>query len=110
MPFNNSAFSLEFGLQSISGALNSVPVTTGTYTILPTDNIVYVNYAGAVTLTLPVAPIPKQVLLIKDISGAAGTNNITVMGTVDGVVNPVIGSNYGGMMISYSGSGWFEHA
>lgn len=105
-----NAFSLEFGLSSISGALNETAVAASTYTILPTDNIVYVNYAGAVTLTLPASPIAKQLLLIKDISGAAATYNITVDGTIDGVTNPVIVSNYGGAMITYNGSSWSEHS
>lgn len=32
---------------------------------------------------------------IKDINGNAAANNITLLGTVEGVVNPVISSNFG---------------
>lgn len=59
------------------------PITTATYTMMlgntvPGTNIFGVNYAGAVTITLPAA-IPKdRMIIINDESGAAGTNNITV--------------------------------
>jgi len=33
-------------------------------------------------------------VVVKDISGNAGTNNITLIGTVDGVVDPVLNTNY----------------
>jgi hypothetical protein len=81
---------------------------TGSYVILPTDNIIWSNNtSGAgVSYTLPATPSAGQFVWIKDVAGNAGTFNITIIGTVDGVVNPVIGSNYGGLTMKWNGSGW----
>lgn len=107
------AFSLGFGgsggITNISGALNTT-TQTGSYNIQSTDNIVYVNSSAANNQTLPVSPAQNQFLIIKDIAGNAETNNITVIGTVDGVVNPIIGSNYGGVLLTWNGTNWSEHA
>lgn len=107
--FANNTFSLAFALQNISGTLNSKTVS-GNYQILPSDNIIYVNASGPVNLTLPATPALNQFIMIKDISGAAAANNITVIGTIDGVVNPVIGSNYGGALVTFNSTNWSEHA
>lgn len=106
----NNTFSLAFGGSGSSGngTLNSRTVTT-TGNITSTDNIVYVNGSAPVSLT-PVSPAAGQFLLIKDTSGAAHTNPITFIGTVDGVVNPVIGADYGGAVLSYNGTTWSQHA
>jgi len=40
------------------------------------------------------APL-KRVCIVKDYTGNAGTNPITLVGTVDGAVNPVINTNFG---------------
>lgn len=107
------AFSLGFGggggISNISGALNAV-TKTGNYQITSSDNIVYVNGSGANNQTLPASPATNQFLIIKDIAGNAATNNITVIGTVDGVTNPIIGSNYGGVILTWNGTNWSEHA
>jgi hypothetical protein len=107
------AFSLGFGsgggITNISGALNTT-TQTGNYQILSSDNIVYVNATAPSSQTLPVVPAQNQFLIIKDIAGNAATDNITVIGTVDGVVNPTIGSNYGGVLLTYNGTTWSEHA
>ena len=58
-------------------------VTTDTY-VMTTDelytgiNIFGVNYAGAVTITLPASIDSNKIIVINDESGAAGTNNITI--------------------------------
>ena len=44
--------------------------------------------------------------IIKDFKGNAGANVITLTGTVDGVVNPVINTNYGVMRV-YAAGGEF---
>lgn len=60
-------------------------VTTATYTVDRTalfagENLFAVNYAGAVTITLPsIANMDTHAILtFKDMSGNAGTNNITL--------------------------------
>jgi hypothetical protein len=96
---------------NINGALNTRNVT-GSATLLPSDNIVYVNNtSGAdVDITAPAAPADKQFLMVKDIAGNAGTHKITFIGTMDGVTNPSFQVDYGGFLCTYNGSSWSEHA
>jgi len=56
--------------------------------------------------TVDLQTVTGRNVLIKDAGGLAGTNNITVTGTVDGVVNPVINTNYGSLWIYWNGSKW----
>jgi len=95
-------------LTIISGGWAVTKVTGSTYLALSTDNIILVNYAGACSVTLPSSPATNQLIIIKDASGDASANNITVVGTVDGVTNPVIGSNYGGVGIVWNGVNWSQ--
>lgn len=62
---------------------NTTLVTTPTYTVNDSDYYVGVNYAGPTTITLPSSPNSGRMLIIKDESGNASTNPITVTGTVD---------------------------
>lgn len=96
-------------LQNINGSLNERIVTSGG-NILLGDNIVYVNNgtAAPMNLTLPPTPDANQFLIIKDIAGNAASFNITIIGTVDGNVNPVIGANYGGAGLLWTGAVWTE--
>lgn len=61
----------------------TILITTPTYIVSDEDYYVGVNYAGPVTITLPVTPSSGRMLIIKDESGNASTNPITVLGTVD---------------------------
>lgn len=84
-------------------------VTAASYTVLSTDQDVFVNRAGAVALTLPASPATGQRHFVKDISGAAATNNVTVTpsaGTVDGAASKVLSSNYEAMTFVYNGTEW----
>lgn len=63
----------------------SQTVTAASATIAAVASEVYVNFAGAVTLTLPdcetwfaAHDMLTSHLLIKDVSGAASTNNVTI--------------------------------
>lgn len=58
----------------------------------------------AVTLLAPSAWKGKTVQ-IKDESNAAGTNNITIVGTVDGIVNPVAVNTNNGVSKTYYSNG-----
>ncbi len=42
--------------------------------------------------------------VVKDVAGNAATNNITLVGTIDGVVDPVINTDYG-VFRFYKGAG-----
>jgi hypothetical protein len=80
-------------------------VTTQTYTIDDADYYVGVNYAGPTTITLPV-PSSGRMIIIKDESGAAETNPITVVGTVDNDAGGfIIQINNGAVQLIYR-NGW----
>jgi hypothetical protein len=58
-------------------------ITTATYTVserklVQGHNIFGVNYAGNVTITIPAEVSPEKLIVIKDESGNAGSNNITI--------------------------------
>lgn len=92
---------------SLSDLYNQTSIN-GNYQANPTDNYIYVNTGSTVQITLPANPIIDNPIIIKDVTGQAHANNITIIGTVDGVVNPIIGSNYGGAGLVWNGTGWSE--
>lgn len=94
-------------------SLNTFTVTTSTYTIdsgtLP-DYQLLCNRAGTITITLPV-PTNGRVIVIKDASGNAVTNNITISHhsteTIDGATTFVINNGYQSVTLSSDGTNWF---
>ena len=81
----------------------SLSVVDTQYQILITDTSV------ARTVTLPAAPTTGQVFKIKDASGAAGTNNITidVTGgaiTIDNATSQLINIDYGYLTVMFDGT------
>jgi hypothetical protein len=59
-------------------------VSSATYEISATDSYIGVNYAGQVEITLPSVDVANgRLVYIKDESGAAEANPITVLGNVD---------------------------
>ncbi len=82
--------------------------TTGGQTI-----IAVTDPSAARTIHLATADrAPGRVMIVKDESGAAGTNNITVDGeggeTIDGVASVTISSNYGVLKVYSDGTNWFS--
>ena len=69
-----------------------------------------VSTAAARTLTLP-APSTTLALLVKDVTGSAATNTITInpngAQTIDGQSSVVVDYNYGAVMIISDGSNYF---
>lgn len=103
------------GITAIALTLESLfneRTVTGGASLTSADNYVYVNNqtASGINLTLPANPLLNQPLFIKDVAGNAQTNNITIIGVVDGATNPIIGSNYGGAYIVWTGTAWAEIA
>jgi len=99
---------------TISGSgilkLNYVLNTAATYAVLTTDTIIGINRAGAVTVNLLAAPATTGTIwIIKDVSGAAAANNITVAAAanIDGAASTVINVNYGSLTIFWNGSTYF---
>jgi len=86
---------------------NTHLVTTPTYEMDSDDYYVGVNYAGPTTITLPTTLLSSgRSIVIKDESGAAETNPITVIGTVDNDVGGfVIQINNGATQLIYR-DGW----
>lgn len=88
--------------------------TATAYTAKVTDGYVGVtSTAAARTITLPKAADAGEgkVLIVKDESGAANTNNITVDGdgseTIDGATTKVINTAYGVVRLICTGTAWF---
>lgn len=83
-------------------------VTTPTYTALATDYFLCVNTAtNAVTITLPTGVL-GTVYIIKDCSGNADNNPITINGTgdlVDGS-SATINVPYGSIEVIFNGTEW----
>lgn len=86
----------------ISGT--SVDVAMSPYAVLPTDTVIYVDTSGGpVTIAMP-APAARNTLplTIKDVSGNANANNITISGqTIDGIASPnyKINMDFGGVRL-----------
>ena len=72
---------------SSEASVKYTAITTATYTILDGDliegtNIFGVNFAGAVTITVPSIVDSLKLILVKDESLSAGVNPITVVAAV----------------------------
>lgn len=99
------------------GSIGSNPTNTATsYTIATsTDNYIRVtNTSSARTITLPLCngkTLGNQ-YTVKDTSGGAGTNNITVQGNgsdlIDGASTKVINTNYGHFMFKCGVAGMWD--
>lgn len=83
-------------------------VTAATYTVAAGDTYIGVNFAGAVNITIPLGSTEGRTLTIKDESGAAFTNNITITATstdvIDGAATTVLNVNNESLTLYYSGS------
>jgi hypothetical protein len=78
--------------------------TTVTYTVKVTDQLVYAKSSAAGSITLPTAPPEGWSVYIKDVTGSAGTNTITVSAAVniDGASSYAITTSYGYARFVYS--------
>lgn len=96
-------------LQSDGGrALKLTLVTSATYTIKLTDDVIDVNRAGVVTITLPAGPKKNQRFYVQDSSGAAASNVITIAKAasidVNGGASISLATNYGRVLLIYNGT------
>ena len=87
-------------------------VTTSSYTITENDYYIGVNYAGAVTITLPSVSIEGTTYIVKDELGQAskGTNRyITILPSgsdlIDGRDRAILAFDYGSLTFVYR-NGW----
>ncbi len=88
-------------------------VTTSSYTIKPQDYYIGVNYAGAVTITLPRADREGKIFVVKDELGEAsqGTNRyITILPTgsdlIDGENRAILAFDYGSLTFIWKSNSW----
>jgi hypothetical protein len=82
------------------------------YTVLSTDYIVEVNTGSAYTIRLPNAPTAGTEYVIKDVTGTAAANNITLTTvggavTIDGVTSVAINTNYASVRVYFNGTSYF---
>ena len=88
-------------------------VTSSSYTIRPQDYYIGVNYAGAVTITLPRADREGKIFIVKDELGEAsrGTNRyITILPTgsdlIDGRDRAILAFDYGSLTFIWKDNSW----
>ena len=95
--------------------INNPVSTAGDYTMKSEDDYIGVTSTAAQrTITLaPAAAVGKgKIVVIKDESGGAGTNNIIADGnaseTIDGSSTKTIAANSGSLMLYCTGTAWFS--
>jgi hypothetical protein len=94
-----------------SSLLTTRIATTTPVNVLSTDTVVVVKLAtpGPAVVNLPASPSTGQHFYIKDGSGNAETNNITITpasGTIDGAGTFIIDTNYADQHVHYNGTEW----
>jgi hypothetical protein len=105
----------DFG--NVSGMVNEYVVevfASGNYTMRGNEDIILINKTASestqVQLPAGFAPTgfipPGYTVTIKDAKGDASINGILLIGTVDGVTNPIINTNYGYRKIVWDGNTW----
>lgn len=100
------------GLANLGGGVsytNTRTVTT-TATVGANDTVILCNQSGAFALTLPTAT-DGRMLIIKDISNNASTNNITITRAasdlIDGATTLVMNANYQSVTLVGSSGNWW---
>lgn len=98
-----------FNTSGVGRVVKRVTIVT-TYSVSTSDDVVLCNGSAAFTITLP-APATGRLLTIKDISGSAGTKNITVSHnaseTIDGATTQIISTNFGVLRLTSDGTNWY---
>jgi len=99
----NVAFTGAVGLKRTTAASH--------YAVQPDDCYIAVTSTAAPrTIVLPASWSAGKILIIKDESGGAGTNNITIDGNgklIDGSAARTINTNYGALRLISAGTAWF---
>jgi len=82
-------------------ALTYTDIKTGNYTAADKDRVLVDSTSGPVSITLPTG-VEGLALSVQDVGGMAGTNNITVVGTINGASNYIIEDDYGNVELLFS--------
>lgn len=93
------------------GTLPVIIVTTSPFLASASDVFIGVNNTGLVpfSVVLPANPVTGKFYFIKDVSGTAATDNITVTAvghTIDGSASAIINTNYGSITLVFNGIEW----
>jgi hypothetical protein len=100
-------------LYNYAGGFKRTTSAAGNYTVLTTDHLIAKTgiTGGGDTVTLPSGAAADQKFIIKDESGAAGTDNITIATegseNIDGAATQTISANYGVVRVYFDGSNYF---
>ena len=107
LKYNDSTRKFEFDEVNPHDVVYNTTLVDGpTYTALSTDYYIGVNYNGPVTITLETSPNSGHKIIIKDESGNASTNPITVVGNVDNDPGGfILQMDNGGVQMIYR-AGW----
>ncbi len=95
---------------------SKVIVTASTGLTATSPYVILINHTAPITITLPVTPFDGQAFKIKDASGDALSNNITIDSgsgeTIDGSQMALINTDYGALELVYDSTldGWFSLA
>lgn len=94
----------QFLIHAVGSATSFVDPSTDTY-------IGITDTTATRTVTLPATPSSGVMMFVKDESGAAGTNNITVNTSdgslIDGSSTAIINQNYGSLSFIFRNGNWW---
>lgn len=100
----------DFMVSVAAGTATTSRTATGSTTMLASDSVIFMNQTAAATVTLVSSPVLNQMIYIKDISGNAVTNNITIdppgSVTVDGNLTFLLNNNYASVTLIFNGTNW----
>jgi hypothetical protein len=97
------------GWKALKSINYNVTNVSANYTIVEEDEVISVDSSSAINITLPSSPIKGQNYVIKDSTGNASVNNVTVLGganNIDSSTTYVISSNYASINVIYDGGKW----
>lgn len=97
--------------ESQAQALTKYVQVSGTYAALASDYYISVSTALVSTIQLPNAPATGRIFVIKDRTGSANANNITITTVggavlIDGAASQVINVNYGSATLAFNGTSY----
>jgi len=101
------------GVHSYGSLSTGYTSQSGSYSAAATDSIIGINNTSAprtVTLAAASSQVAGSIIIIKDESGAAATNNITITAAdnIDGMGSASITQNYGVIRLYCTGSTYFS--
>lgn len=103
---------LDTGDATVGGFIVGRTGVISNFTAISEVIIGVTDTSAARTITLATSATEDgKLIIIKDESGAAGTNNITIQGeggeTIDGAATKTINTNYGVLRVFSNGTNWF---